>query len=569
MNKSPRIISGMMALFLFVNLAGPTRAQNIIPKGQDLAGVSFDSTIQLRAPLAGETTLLFAHYWVTPKEIKIEVQWAEPHWRSINFALYPVSLRVMHNKKGAEIANPVRNLESGFNPPLGKRGPFGYVYNTYDVEQLRFVPGEAGQARVTVDDLNRVMTGPGNRGESFAGPMAGEESPLKSITGNFKKGRLANLELMGKTDFFNKNIQYEYEETPASRLCKQIVNLSPWPMDVRFPSPIPLTADGKEHLISQWRTDYHRGGRCAEVIYEPVNLQGKKANLATNISVFTSGKENLLRRAAMKNFTLLDKTSLQQMDKSTGWGYGEVSSEERLWRALMLKYWKKDPKDIEAKDLSEIKRLRKLLAEIPVESDSLARQLKRLHMQCMLEILLANEDDFFNLLGTYFDRLNLTGEERITLVSGQELSTLLTQWNRGQWNNKLFPLWLKASFATNSTEGVMGYGLAQVQERHYQIAQAIFGGLLGVLKDNPNLHFTAHYGFCEALFLQLNSEKGGDQGKAKTRQTIQPDERLKLLKTHVEQTISEYERLETKSEASKTMKNHLEKLKTFLMGSMS
>ncbi len=455
--------------------------------------IRFDALLRIRQPEFGSAIALYARYWVTRDAIRTEVVWCEPHWNSVNYGYYPVSLLVRSDKDTFTVANSVRGKKWSYSKPAGPRGVFSRKFNDYPVGDLRYTEEESLSGRVLSGDVHRAAgSAEGKDACTYYYPETARRS-YDCLSVKKTDGLLRELALAGPANVQPKSIEYSYDISGDSpRLAKEAVTLHEHSILVGGTEALDLTVNGKRVRYSTWPTDYHRGGRDCSVTYRTVPLAGKRANVPVSIKVSRKTDGRFLRGAEMTGFTLLDGEDRRILASPEASRYSRYTFDESLWRALVIRNWLKDSNDITAEDQKTFKRLGQAFGALQQDDGDPGHRLKHTHMLCMVNMMLGRNDESIECFRRYLGILKDSRQYWMMLVGGQEFINLAIRWRKMGLADKAISLWTDLCLESCNTSDILemiSKGVARSQFYTFYI----LGASLESESLQPEERFELHY----------------------------------------------------------------------------
>ncbi len=243
--------------------------------------LQFDGILELNSAILQTHVLLFARYWVSQESYAVSIVWVEPHVGSLNFSIYPVTTAVDSDEQRFRITNEVQtNNNSVFHKPLGKRGPFRYMFNDYPFPNIRFAETEALASRIYVNDLKDLSgqddgTWQTIKVEKSRSKMAIDRE-VEKLKLRITDGRVNSLKLLDAEERPVKNVEYEYStQKDRHLLSRQNVLLPERSLFVGFGGKGAILKIGdEERMYRKLGIVHHKGTRACAIDYEPKKIYG-------------------------------------------------------------------------------------------------------------------------------------------------------------------------------------------------------------------------------------------------------------------------------------------------------
>ena len=464
-----------------------------------LPAVRFDAVIELNAPLCRTHVVLFARYWVSSDSYRVAVVWAEPNAGAINFPIYPPTLNVVSDPNRLAIRHQLLHFYDGvYARPFGPRGPFRHRFNSYHFSDVRFAEQEAIDLRIKADEVgarqekrdeNRKHTIDANRPLRDIAPRAVRTS----------SGRLAALDLLDAQGDLLKRIEYEYaEQDNAAYLRRQGAFLPQRPITVGFNGQGPtITIAGEKRRYAQLETTHHSGGRKCTVDYRRVRLGNRLLSLPHRITVYSGDGQQVLRWVRLYNFARCQQTPAQADEAARACSLFDPG--EMKCRELLLKYWVKDPADVNEVDANELRRLRRHFAATSPAGMTPGAQLKRVNLLLQLDWMLGETDQLETDFEKYLAGLRADNLNRMVLLGGQHVIETTIRWGYIPIADKLLARWLDAAVACNGVPALLDFTEASLKRRRFYTPVKLLDAILPKRELSPSQRFLAHGFRCLAL----------------------------------------------------------------------
>ncbi|MBN1508225.1 MAG: hypothetical protein JW955_15355 [Sedimentisphaerales bacterium] len=439
-----------VGLLPVIIVLGAITASAMAPTGANVGTVQFDAVFELDSLTRQTHVLLFARYWVGPDYYSASVIWAEPHGRGLNFAVYPPTLSLTSDANAFSMTHDLFPVYDRTYPkPLGPRGVFRCMYGDYPVDNVRFAEQEALTERVYATDLDRLRDA-NDRGFAALQVDASED-------------RIGSLQLLGPRKNVLKDIVYEYGGDGGGQLRRETVKLPEQPIAVGFQGKgLVVRIGGEEHQYRDFESIHHRGGRTATVEYEAVALGGRDIALPAKVQVLDDAHKQVLRSVRLLNFkpTELDTAAA----KDAAERFGGFSGEHRRYRALLVKYWKKDPSEVNEVDVVALKQLRAHFEKAEVRATgSLGEKLREMNILMELNRMLGDEAQLERYFASYLSVLRENGCRRMVLVGGYAAIETSMLWRRYQEADRLLDRWLDVALAVHDPPAILSFAQTQVE----------------------------------------------------------------------------------------------------------
>ncbi len=458
--------AAVVALCLYS--AAPAEAQRTVPIGQALPGVSFDAKLELWAPKANTYTVIFARYWVTATQYRVEGLWAEPHWSNIN-SYYPVSLDIQKRESTFDVSQGLWGEHWAYKLPITSRGPFAHQNNSYPITDIRFADAEAVDCRIPA----RWLTG------SPRHPVDTQPSPATKpdYDPGWNGKLLSHIILKDDKGRAVKKIGYKYSDVAPGVVSQTEVVLYERPILLNGLQAT-VTINGENALIapdSVMQGTYHAGDRRCLVTYETVKIDSRSINLPRSIEV-RNGKGLLLRRATFSNFAMLkdqkDIGKLAPVPKAV------LTAEENEWCRLCAARWvvaenrNGSAKSLPDADKNRLKELIGIFEREFANSRSMFVRHKMANTLCQSYMMLDDSKQAAKWLRNYFESLHADKLDQMVVTGGKEALDLALYWDNVEMADALMSTWAQYVGSTVS-EGVVLDNMASARWGDHWLAYAV------------------------------------------------------------------------------------------------
>lgn len=502
-NFRKRLWQCILSLAMFVGLTTYALAEPS-PKPSKDKMLRFDAIIELNAPLCRTYVVLFARYWVSPESYRAAVVWAEPHAASLNFPMYPPTLNLVSDPNSFSIAHQFQHMYDGVFPkPLGKRGVFRHTFNVYYVSDIRFAEQEALNLRIHASDIQPLNETGADAEQVFdvsaqrGSDQCRREPAQVRVRGS--KDRIDELRLLDAEGELLKSVQYEYTQQKGTRLLhRQNVLLPERPITVAFKGKAPtITIAGEKRRYSQLETTHHEGGRKCIVDYQPVEIGGRVVPLPVHITVYLGDGNRVLRSARLYNFTHCEQ-SPDQVKKSAE-QFSLFDSNERKCRELLLKYWLKEPTDVNQADVAILQQLRTHFANQSVASMTVGQQIRRANVLLQLDWMLGRASGLEKHFQQYLSLLTVNDLGRTALFGGQTTIETTIRWGYFNAADDLLETWLDVALSRNDVEAVLDFAATSLRKGQLWTVAKLMDKVLQTSEISPPQRFVAQALRCKAL----------------------------------------------------------------------
>ena len=458
----------------------------------EVRAVRFDAVIELNAPLCRTHVVLFARYWVTADSYRVAVVWAEPNAGALNFPIYPPTLNVASDPNGFAISHQFLHMYDGdFARPLARRGPFRHRFNSYHFSDVRFAERDALDLRIGAGDLGAAGKKSAEEGERTVDVTrpSGELARLKVRT---RDGRLAALDLLDARGDCLKSIEYEYAgQDGAARLQSLRALLPQRPITVGFKGEGPaITIGGVKRHYRQLETTHHAGGRACTVEYRQVDLRGRTVTLPSRVTVRSQDGTQVLRSARFENFVPYAQTP--DRVKQVAQDYSLFDAAERECRDLLVKYWVREPADVNEIDVERLRGLRRRFAAAPTAGGSMGERLKRVNLLLQTDWMLGDTKQLQADFREYLALLRTNDLGRMVLFGGQHAIETTIRWGYIDAADGLLRAWLDAAVSGNDVQTMLDFAEAGLARRRLWTLVNLMDEVLEKRQPSPPQRFAAH-----------------------------------------------------------------------------
>jgi len=415
--------------------------------------------------------------------------WAEPYAGSLNFPVFPRSLNVASDPLAFKIEHQFQHIYDGIYPkPLGQRGPFLHKFNSYYFSDIRFAEKDALDMRIRRSDIGPLRkTGESGAKQIFdvnlSKPVDGSGQKPAKLSVRATNERLDELRLFDAEGKLLKGIEDEYkEQKDGGQLEKQIVFLPERPITVGFKGKGPtITIGGEKHQYSQLETTHHQGGRKCIVDYQPFEIAGRKVSLPARITVFQGDSKRVLRSARLYNFANVE-LSVDQLNESAK-RFSFLDDDETTCREMLLKYWLKDPSEVDRADRKTMEQLQVHFTGKSTSGMTIGEQLKRVNMLMQLDWMLGNTAGLKSDFQQYMSLLTDNNLSRMVLVGGQNAIGMTSRWGQFDTADSLLDIWLDVAASQNDVETVLNFAADSIRKKDFWTSV----GLMDEVMETPRL----------------------------------------------------------------------------------
>ena len=555
-----------------------TETDKIEPTGTNIGGaIQFDAVIELNRyspdSLRQDYTMMFARYWVARNYYSVAVVWAEPQSTDMFFAAR-TGLSMSSNEHSFNICHQTKTKsDEAYKKPLGQRGVFCHKFGSYPIDNIRFVEQEALAERIYVSDLIGLEDANQAAGEVLDLSISSAEGGDKRVVSQLKiqknGERINSMQLFNADKRLLKDISYKYENNGSKAYLRwQTVVLPERPMMVGFKGEgMRVTLDGKEYQYRDLQATHHSGGRTCTIEYEPVTLGDKKVPLPVKVTVRTQKEGQILRCVQMMNFKQVELNATGAEEAARR--FGEFNADQREYRELRLKYWKKDQTEIEKKDIEIIEQLcDRFEKELASADKNTGEKLKNLNALIELDRIIGDESEIKRHYQNYLSTLHDSKLTQMTLVGGY--GVIETSMFRGRRSEaeQLLGTWVKAVLDIHDAESILLFARRQLAKNRLW-PTAVLLEAFSNKKDCPaEARFEAQVFRCIALgelCKLMRSEDIVKKGliaevQAHWVASIGKDNLDTMLADSLNQAMRSFALLPKPTESQQALKKHLDKI---------
>ncbi len=559
-----------LTILCLAMLLSNTAVSGIVPEGTEIGVLQFDGILELNAPHFQKHILLFVRYWVSPQFYSASVVWAEPHVGSLHFPLYPPTLVIDSNQQSFSISNYVHSMyNSVFSKPLEKRGVFRYMFNDYPIPNIRFAEPEALASRIYTNDLEKLG---GQNKDDWQTIDVRNSTNEKGIYREVAKlnlrvtdGRIEALNLLDAKEQLIKSIEYEYSRQKCRYLLrKQNVVLAERPFTVGFRGKGVITSlDGEEHTYRKLEGTHHRGTRKCSVNYESTNIGDQLLALPVRVVVYTGDGETILRSSRLLNFKQVELNA--DKAKKSAEAFGCFDSKERKCREMLLKYWMKEPAEIEDADLKILKQLRTHFENTTVNGETIGEKLKRINMIMELDWI-QGDHALKKHFKQYLAILAANDLKLMTLVGGQHVIETTIEWRQFSVADHLLHEWVYTAVAINAEKAILHFGESAIRKGRFWTLAKLMEKSLKSSRKWGQKRFNAETLKCMAIHRLYEMLQKPDKIKTSFRiaqsgwvsSSASIDSLLKTLNESIAEAQQTFANLDTPTQKQKALKEELD-----------
>lgn len=489
-------------------------ASTLIPKGIDIGPVRFDAILELNAPNAGSHVVLFVRYWVTPEHYSASVIWAEPHASGLNYATYPVTTSFSSDSKHFNLRNHIYKFyDSKFTKPVEDKHVFSYTNNNYDIRDIRYAESGAEKSRIYLSDIPQSE----NKEESWqtfklqrSKNKVNLKRSVREISTHEKSGRINAVKLFSSDGRLLKDIEYGYSKGADKFEISSIETLLPeCPILVGPPKGRKAKVyreNGGEQEYTSWYAKHHIGGRRCVIQFEDERINDTTARLPKNITVYNDKKGSLLRSARLFNFVSIKGNYPEFNTVKT---LADYDNDELELRKILIKCWMQSPEQVSTEDSNSMQRLYEKFNHKVVENSSAGRELRRIYMLMILDLMQGNEESLSEHFQDYLECLVSNDLKYMTLVGGQRMIDITSRWKQYSAADKLLNNWLYIVTKACKTETMLRFcQSAALDHRFWMVASLI--NQIELDEVSVESHLKARILQAESLYALLKIVKQND-----------------------------------------------------------
>ena len=169
-------------------------------------------------------------------------------------------------------------------------------------------------------------------------------------------------------------------------------------------------------MLRELETIHHAGSRKCSVDYESTKMGDKLLALPVRVAVCTADEQTVLRSSRLFNFKQVELDS-DQVRKSAE-AFSSFDSRDWKCREMLLRYWMKDPAEVEDEDSKTLRQLRVHFENVSIVNKTAGEQLRRINMLLQIDWILGDSEQLKKHFQQYLDTLSANDMDRMVLVGG-------------------------------------------------------------------------------------------------------------------------------------------------------
>jgi len=306
------------------------------------------------------------------------------------------------------------------------------MFNDYPIGNIRFAEPETLVSRIYTNDIGKVLVQTEEEWQTIDVQNStiekGIDREVAKLDLRVADGRIDALKLLDAKDKLIKSVEYEYSSQEGGPLLhRQNVILAERPFTIgRKGKGIKIKIDNEERTYRDMGTIHHKGTRKCSVDYESTKIGDKLLALPAHVAVRTADEQKVLRSSRMFNFKRVELNS-DQVKKSAE-AFSSFDSQDWKCREMRLKYWTKDPSEVEDDDLKTLKQLQLHFEKISTIDKTAGEQLRRVNMLLQIDWILGDGEQLKKHFQQYLDTLSANNLNRMILVGGQYAIETTIRW---------------------------------------------------------------------------------------------------------------------------------------------
>ena len=434
------VVAGLVAV---AGDAPPPNARAPWPVGKAVGAVAFDAVVEEDAPLAGEKTVMFLEYAVSPRAIAYSIVWAEPCWRAIHFPCPPIGTSLYADESSFVVRHALNDVEWRQSLPAEPRGRFMHTCGNYPLVDSRIAYQEARGRCLAVSDMPvlEASAGSGGLGDGrwFGSPLPDRPGrpPTRISVSDVEPERIGFFFFTFRPD---DRRQFEYT-LEAGRL-KSILTES---HEVTVPvggfeieAKTPEFPDGV--VIEQLPARYHADGRIALVEFSPRSIGEVEVDLPERIRVGTQKRQVVgpdpLRRAMMSNYRSLPEMPSADMIGSR-FTTDPLFEREQTFRKLTAQHWNRPVAAVDPADAAWLRTFADDCLGMAREEPRLPAKLKLFYMSIASDLMLGNNSRVDSeSLPSYLQALRDGGFGGIAEIASSQVADIRANWGRPEGDSE-------------------------------------------------------------------------------------------------------------------------------------
>ena len=370
--------------------------------GRPLA-CSFDSIAEIATPKVACCVAVFCRTQVSRNAVKIDIVWAEPHWKAVPLPFYPVSARLYMSEESSYFGNQYRQEHVDADPRNEPRRPLKGVIGAYNPLDQQHTFADRKKMSIPLRELPHEWT-------EF-NPFEAREFQAIPI---FERDQLAYLGLKDRKSRLRSVISYRYSNELLNQQTVGIGSRSTWLNDSSTRKNILISTPARQYEVD-WDTT-STGHRFPVQVSARGNPYGLKMQLP-------SGE---LFKSRHSNFQICEPNAItNDLQESVP---AILNPDEIRWMKLRSRLWSMN-KDTTptAEDLTEIRRFRAVFSERFQSTRNHGDRLRYLNFQVMNALILQDRVEFERAAKLHFDEIAAAGISSVAAESHRQLCALLKQ----------------------------------------------------------------------------------------------------------------------------------------------
>jgi hypothetical protein len=199
----------------------------------------------------------------------------------------------------------------------------------------------------------------------------------------------------------------------------------------------------------------------------------------------------------MSNFRQVELNA-DQVRKSAD-AFSRFDSKDWKCREMLLKYWIKDPVEVEGEDLKTLRQLRTHFEKVSTVDKTAGEQLRRINMLLQIDWMLGDSEQLKKHFQQYLDILIANGLDRMVLVGGQYAIETTIRWRHFAAADDLLEKWVDKAIAANDEEAILDFGESVIMKNHFWTVTRLLEKSLSSSKRWGQKRFNAELLRCMAL----------------------------------------------------------------------
>lgn len=132
---------------------------------------------------------------------------------------------------------------------------------------------------------------------------------------------------------------------------------------------------------------------------------------------------------------------------------------------MLLKYWLKNPAEVEQADVKTLERLLAHFTKKSTAGTTIGEQLRRVNILLQLDWMLGHMSQLESDFREYLSLLVSNDLGRMILVGGQNAVEMTSRWGQFNTADKLLEIWLDVAVSQNDVETVLNFAADSIRKK--------------------------------------------------------------------------------------------------------